>query len=140
MSVFLVQNRVKWLDSRGTPVDVGGEMTVEKGMKAKVSLVEHGEMIGDVGWLRFRDPNSFVAGKLHDHMTFWRELAERHPFSKQEEVLDWIGNKVSIFRYLQHFKGTFKGELYDSDCPPEKGFKNNVSCNQFIEFIQKNYR
>ena len=51
-------------------------------------------------------------------------------------MLSWIGNKVSIFPYFRHFKGTFKGEHYDSDRPPQRLFKNNVSCKQFGEFIR----
>ena len=43
---------------------------------------------------------------------------------------------VSIFPYFRHFKGTFKGERYDSDQPPHRLFKNNVSCKQFGEFVR----
>ncbi|KAK3743892.1 hypothetical protein QZH41_020552, partial [Actinostola sp. cb2023] len=58
-------------------------MTAEEGLRGKVSLVECGEMIGDLDWLIFRDPNCFLAGELHNHASFWRQLAERHPFAKQ---------------------------------------------------------
>jgi len=43
-----IQNQVKWLDSRGSPVEAGGEMTAEEGLRGKVYLVECGEMIGDL--------------------------------------------------------------------------------------------
>jgi hypothetical protein len=36
---------------------------------------------------------------LHNHALFWRQLADRHPFPKQEEVLDWIDHKVSLFSF-----------------------------------------
>ena len=32
----------------------------------------------------------------------------------QTDVWDWINDKVSIFPYFQHFKGSFKGQHYDS--------------------------
>ena len=48
-----------------------------------------------------------------------------------------IRGKVSIFPYFQHFTGLFKGEQYDSDRPPKKAFKNNMSCKPFVGFIQK---
>ncbi|KAK3699580.1 hypothetical protein QZH41_014291, partial [Actinostola sp. cb2023] len=43
-----IQNQVKWLDSRGSPVEAGGEMTAEEGLRGKVYLVECGEMIGNL--------------------------------------------------------------------------------------------
>ena len=58
------------------------------------------------------------------------------PSSNQEEVLSWIDKKVSIFPYFKHFKGTFKGEYYDSDRTPHRIFKNNVSCKQFGKFVR----
>ena len=44
-------------------------------------------------------------------------------------MLSFIGNKVSVFPYFRHFKGTFKGE------PPHRLLKNKVSCKQFGEFV-----
>ena len=102
----------------------------------KTRLVENGEIIGHVEELLFRDPDTFVAGELHKRITQWAEIAKLAPSSHQEEVLSWIGNKVSIFPYFKHFKGTFKGEHYDSDRPPHRLFKNNVSCKQFGEFVR----
>ena len=77
-----------------------------------------------------------MAGELHKHAANWAEIAKLAPSLHQEEVLSWIGNKVSIFPYFRHFKGTFKGEHYDSDRPPQRLFKNNVSCKQFGDFIR----
>ena len=86
--------------------------------------------------LLFRDPNHFVAEELHKHAANWAEIAKLAPSLHQEEVLSWIGTKVSIFPYSRHFKGTFKGEHYDSDQPPQRLFKNKVSCKQFGEFLR----
>lgn len=55
----------------------------------------------------------------------------------QTDVLDWIKNKVSIFPYFQHFKVSFKGEQYDSDRPPHRLFRNNMSCKPFVGFVQE---
>ena len=77
-----------------------------------------------------------MAGELHKHAANWAEIAKLAPSLQQEQVLSWIGNKVSIFPYFRHFKGTFKGERYDSDQPPHRLFKNNVSCKQFGEFVR----
>lgn len=55
----------------------------------------------------------------------------------QTDVLDWIKNKVSIFPYFQHFRGSFKGEQYDSDRPPHRLFRNNTSCKPFVRFVQE---
>ena len=67
-------------------------------------------MIGNVNELLFRDPDHFVAGELHKHGANWAEIAKLAPSLQREEVLSWIGNKVSIFPYCRHFKGTFKEE------------------------------
>ena len=105
-------------------------------MGQKARLVEKGEVVGHVDELLFRDPDHFMAGELHKHAANWAEIAKLAPSLQQEEVLSWIGNKVSIFPYFRHFKGTFKGERYDSDQPPHRLFKNNVSCKQFGEFVR----
>ena len=57
--------------------------------------------------------------------------------ANQTDVLDWIKNKVSILPYFQHFKGSFKGEHYDSDRPSHKVFRNSMSCKPFVGFVQK---
>ena len=46
-------------------------------------------------------------------------------------------DKVSIKPFFKHFKGSFKGELFDSDEPPMKVFKNNVSCKPFVSFVEE---
>ena len=120
---------------KGNPVSVSSEWTGNGRLGQKACLVEKGEVIGHVDELLFRDPDHFVAGELHKHGTNWTEIAKLIPLHR-EEVLSWIGNKVSIFPYFRHFKGTFKGERYDSDQPPHRLFKNNVSCKQFGEFVR----
>ena len=67
---------------------------------------------------------------------YW-EISHRTPSPKQEEILGWIRDKVSIAPYFRHFKGDFKGSSCDSDKPPAKMFKNNTSCKFFTQFVQK---
>ena len=68
--------------------------------------------------------------------TRFGRVAERCPeMATQTDVLDWIKHKVSIFPFFQHFKGSFKGEHYDSDGPPHKMFKNDMSCKPFVSFV-----
>ena len=69
--------------------------------------------------------------------TRFGSVAERCPgMATQTDVLDWIKNNVSIFPYFQHFKA-LKGEYCDSDRPPHKMFRNNISCKPFVSFVQK---
>ena len=132
-------NAIQWVDSRGNPLVVSDEMTA-RGLEHKVTRVERGEVIGNVHELPFRDPNRFRAGELHAHHSFWENVAERCPeMATQTDVLDWIRHKVSIFPFFQHFKGYFKGVHYDSDRPPHKMFKNNMSCKPFVTFVQKTF-
>ena len=130
-------NAIQWVDSRGKPIVVGNEMTA-RGLEHKITRVERGEVIGNVHKLSFRDPNHFRVGELHAHYLFWESVAERCPeMATQTDVLNWIKHKVSIFRFFQHFKGSCKSEHYDSDRPPHKMFKNNMSCKHFVSFVQK---
>lgn len=99
--------------------------------------MQSGDIVGDVKWLKFRDPDAFIAGELHNHGSVWDEIAGETPSMKHKEVLNWIHNKVSIFPYFKHFKGTFKGKDYDSDRPPARQFQNNVSCRPFTQFVQR---
>ena len=54
-----------------------------------------------------------------------------------DEVLQYIREGVSIFDFLQPFKGQFKGKNYDSPLPPKMMFKSNKICNEFDDFISK---
>ena len=77
-----------------------------------------GNQLADVTMLSFRDPNSFFAGNLHNHLDFWRSLAALSPYDQATTVLNWIENRVNVFDFFQHFKGHYKGMFFDSDIPP----------------------
>lgn len=131
------KNEIQWVDSKGNPLQVSGGRTANDHLEDVVTMVQNGEVIGNVEHLVFRDPNKFRVGELHQHQHYWQVIASRSQSSEQEEVLQWIQNKVSIFPFLKHFKGSFKGEQFDSDRPPHKLFRNNVSCKPFADFIRK---
>lgn len=112
-------------------------MKADEVLQRKVACVERGEAIGDVRELFFRDPDNFRARELRSHSSFWETIAERHPSTTKTEVLGWIRDKVSLFLYFQHFTGLFKGERYDSDRPPRKLFRSNMSCKSLANFVRK---
>ena len=94
-----------------------------------------GNQLADVTMLSFRDPNSFFAGNLHNHLDFWRSLAALSPYDQATTVLNWIENRVNVFDFFQHFKGHYKGMFFDSDIPPPMIFKNAISCKMHTRFI-----
>ena len=96
-----------------------------------------GDQLGDPTRLLFRDPNSFYAGELHQHPEQWEMIVGEQPTPRQEQVLKWIREKVSIFPYFQRYTGQFKGQEYDSHQPPPKLFCNNRSCKPFTEFVRR---
>ena len=100
-------------------------------------MVKNGQTIGNVHELSFRDPTYFRAGELHRNAQYWEDMADTVPSAPQSEFVLWINQRVSIFPYFRPFKGKFKDEYFDSALPPSRMFKNNVSCRQFVDFIQK---
>ena len=81
----------------------------------------------------FRDTDYFTAGELHQHYEVLEFIVE--DFRKKDEFLQYTGEGVSIFDFLQPFKGQFKGKNYDSPLPPKMMFENNKICNEFDDFI-----
>jgi len=95
-------------------------MTAHDAFEYKVIRVERGEIIGDVHELVLRDPNHFRAGEVHSHLQFCEMIAKRCPSAT----------------HFQHYTGSFKGN--DSDRPPKRMFRNNMSCKPFCQFCPKN--
>ena len=83
--------------------------------------------------LSFRNPDAFVAGRLHRHVDKWEEILAQHP--KQDEILSYIKYKVNVKDFFTRFRGDFQGTFYDSPCPPRTEFSNNKSCLGFEDFI-----
>ena len=118
----------------GNPVVASSGMTVSE---VKLQRITNGDVLGDLAALLFRDPKCYRAGELHAHVDHWETIVGKHPTPQQAQVLEWIREKVSIFTQFHHYRGSFKGELYDSDRPPQRVFANNRSCQPFVEFIRK---
>ena len=85
--------------------------------------------------LRFRNPDSFVAGKLSACVPQWRSVLEN--YTKKEEIPPYITDDVSVFDFFTPFQGSFQGKKNCSDIPPEAIFPNSSSCGPFSDFISK---
>lgn len=127
----------KWVDWRGDRIRPSEEATASHIKADSVTRVLDGRQLADLSELRFRDPNCFSAGELHNHADQWQAMAGDTPSPRQAEVLKWVLQKVSVFEYFRPFNGVFKGKSYNSDRPPSEYFKNNFSCKQFADFVRK---
>ena len=124
---------VRWVNWMGEPC---GSSKGETATDDCIQKIIHGEAFGHPSDLIFRDPNSFRAGELHAYYPVWEKLAGPDPTPQQVQVLQWIRERVSVFDYFQHFRGTFKRNQYDSPRPPSCHLKNNISCKQFATFVK----
>lgn len=98
----------------------------------KVSVKSLGHITDDsvnLGDLRFRDQNNFIAGNIHLNVNEWENLGA------PDNVLNWIKNGVNIEDFFKHFKGNFRGESFNSNTPPKKHFPNAKICEAHKEFI-----
>jgi hypothetical protein len=100
-----------------------------------IDEIAHGSQSPGIKDLPFRDPNSFLAGQLHLHVTDWEKIVARAPYDEAYEVLNWLKNKVSIFHFFRRFQGSFQGRLFDSEIPPSMVFNNIKCCEDFTQFI-----
>ena len=57
--------------------------------------------------LTFKDPNTFIAGRLHTCIEEWEKL------DTPDFVLKWLKQGVGIVSMFKHFKGNFKGKSYN---------------------------
>ena len=88
--------------------------------------------------LPLRDPERFVPGQLHQHVDKWEEIIRRREDTSppNNEIRAWLINGVDATDMFTHFKGQFKGLLFDSGEPPKMYFPNaDNSCKEYIPFI-----
>jgi len=90
----------KWCNWEGQPTSFVGpvpspEQVAVLQVRAKPSM------------LAFRDPSAFVPGQLHDNFPQWEFISAQ--FQSHVEPLSFIRNKVDVFSFIDHFKGTFPG-------------------------------
>ena len=72
--------------------------------------------------LPVRDPDSFVAGQLHQHAGAWDKVLDGHP--EGDMVRAWLGKGVDVSEFFRPFKGNFAGRSWDSNVPPTMFFQN----------------
>ncbi|CAB3996885.1 Hypothetical predicted protein [Paramuricea clavata] len=120
---------VRCINSWGDPVQTGTGLTAVA--SDVMNTVTNGDALRTIDQLKFRDPDHFRAGKLHNHVNECETLLDDTPTPQQNRVLTWIRGKVSIFEYFR----PFKGQTYDSARPPPAQFKNNPLCQQFADFV-----
>lgn len=120
---------VGWITLDGEPNQEGGDgwqvmNEVLKNEDLETSLLSK---------VRFRDPDKFVAGGVHNKLASWQRVLEDHP--KRELIIRWIRDGIDVEKFRQRFCGTFKGVSYDCDLPLPRVFRNHASCKKFSGFI-----
>ena len=119
-----------------TRCNINGEPLSFVGPTMPPQLVVSDPSLANLAQLHFRNPDSFRAGNLHNHVDFWENLifSTGHSCSKVC-LLQIIREEVKVYDFFRHFKGNFKGRRYDSAVPPVCVFPNSPSCRQFCDFI-----
>ena len=91
-----IETTVSWVDFRGYPVKVGGDVTAHDHGR-RLRQIQYGDqVVGDISELIFRDPDCFTAGELHNDIEYCRCITRSRPSPQQTEILGCIGDKVSI--------------------------------------------
>lgn len=118
-------------------VNMAGDAAEAPGRSAPTAEdVLSGRCPPDFEALRFRDPNFFVAGGLHDHTGLWDSvLVECSEMG--EQVRGWLQNGLDIFQFFQPFKGQYRARDFDSSIPPHMYFANAPICRDFVPFINE---
>ncbi|KAL9977508.1 hypothetical protein ACROYT_G014917 [Oculina patagonica] len=117
---------VLWCDRENNPTNWAGPLP-------SVEMVADGQVFASPDMLRFRHPESFVAGNLTMCQDQWELISVG--YDKRDFVLAVIREGVDIFDFFTPFNGTFQGKSYRSDLPPRMCFPNSPACQPFQEFI-----
>lgn len=115
-----------WCDRENNPTSWAGPLP-------SLEMVAEGRVFASPEMLRFRNPNSFVAGNLSSCLEQWDQISVG--YKQRDFVLAIIRDGVDVFDFFTPFNGTFQGKTYCSDLPPRMYFPNSVSCHPFKEFI-----
>ena len=116
---------VKWIDLKGKQVGAPCGRDVPL-----ADMVPDSLRVED---LKFRDPDSFVAGELHEHVDVWEKVCGND--EEGTRVMEWIKGGVDLHDFMVPFEGKYGGDLYDHKTPPRKTFKNSPTCKDFLQFI-----
>lgn len=90
--------------------------------------------LGVLNQLRFRDPDHFRAGMIHDSLPVWESLLADFNCSSVD-LLEIVQDGVRVERFFTPFRGDFKGQFYHVQTPPATRINNSAICTQFTDFI-----
>ncbi|KAL9976963.1 hypothetical protein ACROYT_G014312 [Oculina patagonica] len=109
-------NNLKWVLCNSTPIqEVPCLAASNQHLRPDfVQDVIAGKALADPSMLAFRDPHHFLAGQLHNFCETWLSITSQTDSDTPKEVLGWIEDGVTVFKYFRHFRGSFKGENFDS--------------------------
>ena len=118
-----------WVDFKGKTLTcnrtfVSAERAFDEASSGKIHHVSE---------LRFPNPQTFVAGQIHEREREWDNIFDYN--STNDEIKGWVKRGIIIQQYIKSFKGEFWGENFDSDYPPQRLFNNSNKCKSFISFI-----
>ena len=128
---------MNWINADNWPLQSGEELVAKAFNNNLLEDIITGRKNPEIKSLAFRDPNSFVAGGLHEYFHTWLEIATISGYEQAPQVLDWIKNKVNVKKFFKPFKGRFKNTEYHSDLPPRVVLDNNRICQNFVPFIDQ---
>ena len=115
-----------WRDRENNPTSWAGPLP-------SLEMVAEGGVFASPDLLRFRDPDSFVAGNLTTCLDQWDQISVG--YEKRDFVLTIIRNGVDVFNFFTPFNRNFQGKTYCCDLPPRMCFTNSGACQPFKEFI-----
>ncbi|CAH1803163.1 unnamed protein product [Owenia fusiformis] len=98
------------------------------------NFLETPQMIGKLDIL---DPSSFLSGQLHNKMRTENWCHVLKGTQDRFNVKNWLNNGIDIKDYMKHFKGQYKGKIFDSPVPPKMFMPNSPSCKDYSNFISK---
>ena len=111
-----------------------GSNTVNVSSAEEVFNQGHHQGDFNIANLRFQDPDHFVAGQLHSHLTAWENILSS---DDRNMCLKWIRDGVRLQDFIRPFEGTFWGKSYKHDFPVSRQFNNANKCKYHVDFINK---
>lgn len=123
-------NIVRFCNWEGNPASWVGPLP-------SIHMVSKGLAWASPKQLRFYDPESFVAGNIHNYLSSWQYVIGNPSTQLEHDILSFISNGVDVRNFFAHFKGPFQGKIYDFASPPKAHFPNARSCWNFTNFISR---
>ena len=96
---------LKWCDINGEPLSFVGPTVPPQ-------LVVRDPSLANLAQLRFRNPDSFQASSLHNHVDFWENLISSTGYScPQVNLLQIIREGVKVYDFSVLLRETLKGDV-----------------------------